>query len=193
MHYISPEKGIEVNIEQEEGIYEPSDDTFLLLDALDAINRPFGRVLELGAGTGIIGIYCAKRGSIVTAVDINESALALAEKNAGLNGVAERMKFIRSDLFENVAGVFDTIVFNPPYLPEEGPEDIALDGGSNGYELAERFLRSFKGHIKEDGRCYLLLSSIDCPERVLKEYKHRVVAEKSFFFERLYVYELAPD
>ena len=193
MHYISPEKRIEVIIEQGEDIYEPSDDTFLLLDALDSIDRPFGKVLELGTGTGIIGIYCAKRGSIVTAVDINERALALAEKNAGLNGVAERIKFVRSDLFENVNGIFDTIVFNPPYLPEEEPEDIALDGGREGYELAERFLRSFKEHIKEDGRCYLLLSSIDRPERVLKRYKHRVAAEKSFFFERLYVYELAPE
>jgi len=45
-------------------------------------------------------------------------------------------------------------------------------------------------HLEPDGRCYLLLSSIDVPERLLKTYEHRLIAEKAFFFERLYAFEI---
>lgn len=190
LHYISPEKKIEILISTKEGVYEPSDDTFLMLDALDGVDRPLGSALELGTGTGIVAIYCAKRGACVTATDINEYALSLSKENAGLNGVAERIKFVKSDLFDNVDGSFDTMIFNPPYLPEEEPRDTALDGGKEGYELAERFLEDMPGHLKKDGRCYLLLSSIDEPEILLRAYKHRAIAEKRFFFERLCVFEI---
>jgi len=190
LHYVSPERRVEILISTKEGVYEPSDDTFLLLDSLDLTERSLGSALELGTGTGIIAVYGAKRGARVTATDINEETLALAKENASLNGVAERIEFVKSDLFDNVDGSFDTIIFNPPYLPEEEPRDAALDGGKKGYELAERFLKNMPGHLKKDGRCYLLLSSIDDPENVLKSYKHSVIAEKSLFFERLYVFEI---
>jgi release factor glutamine methyltransferase len=190
IHYVSPERRVEILINTKEGVYEPSDDTFLLLDSLDHAERPLGSALELGTGTGIIAIYGAKRGARVTATDINEETLALAKENASLNGVAERIEFVKSDLFDNVDGSFDTIIFNPPYLPEEEPRDVALDGGKKGYELAERFLKDMPKHLENDGRCYLLLSSIDKPESLLKRYKHRAMAEKRFFFERLYVFEI---
>ena len=185
--YRSHLRGIELEIREAAGVYGPLDDTFLMIEALE--NRELGKkVLELGTGTGMIAVYCSKRGAEMTATDINEEALRLARENAELN--AEKIEFIKSDLFEAVKGRFDAVIFNPPYLPDEEPRDVALDGGKNGYELAERFLMGLPEHLEQDGRCYLLLSSIDAPERLLRTYEHRLIAEKSFFFEGLYVFEI---
>lgn len=190
IYYASQKRKIDLRVKLDDGIYKPAEDTFLLLDVLDELEELPEKVLELGTGTGIIAIYCAKRGLEVIATDINEKALALAEENARLNGVDKRIKFVKSNLFENVKGRFEIIVFNPPYLPEEEPRDIALDGGKNGYELSELFLKDFGKHIKQGGRCYLLLSSLDHPDKLLKSYRHKILAEKSFFFEKLYVFEI---
>ncbi len=190
IHYASQKRKIDLSVKTDDGVYKPAEDTFLLLDVLEEIDELPEKVLELGTGTGIIAIYCAKRGSEVIATDINEKALALAEENARLNGVDKKIKFVESNLFENVKGRFETIVFNPPYLPEEEPRDIALDGGEKGYELSKLFLKDLGKHLKQGGRCYLLLSSLDLPEKLLKPYRHKILAEKSFFFEKLYVFEI---
>jgi len=134
--YRSPVKGIELEIREAAGVYGPLDDTFLMIEALENIELG-KKVLELGTGTGMIAIYCSKRGAEVTATDINEEALRLARENAELNG--ERIEFIKSDLFEAVKGRFDAAIFNPPYLPDEEPRDVALDGGKMATSLQSAF------------------------------------------------------
>ena len=47
---------------------------------------------------------------------------------------------MHSDLFSNIKGKFNTIIFNPPYLPEDEFKDKSLDGGKKGYEIIEKFL-----------------------------------------------------
>ena len=52
------------------------------------------------------------------------------------------MEFVVSNLFDNVKGFFNWIVFNPPYLPSEGDlHDHTWDGGQSGAEIIERFLK----------------------------------------------------
>lgn len=90
-----------------------------------AVLRPTGtpaRVLDLGTGTGAIALSLAaeRPGIQAVAADFSEDALALACENFALNftqkGVPATVEFLRSDWFENVAGTFDVIVSNPPYL-----------------------------------------------------------------------------
>jgi 16S rRNA (guanine1207-N2)-methyltransferase len=84
----------------------------VMLNTLPKIN---GDVLDLGCGYGAIGIAIAKLNPMcrVTMIDINERAVELTEKNILLNKV-ENAECFQSDAFENVKGVYDVIVCNPP-------------------------------------------------------------------------------
>lgn len=70
------------------------------------------RVLDVGTGTGILGISCAKLGAeSVLAVDIDPKAVEIARKNAVINGVEDRMKVVNRDI-RRMKGSFDLIVAN---------------------------------------------------------------------------------
>jgi 16S rRNA (guanine1207-N2)-methyltransferase len=74
-------------------------------------------LLDIGCGYGPIGLSLAKESSrrSVTLADVNRRALELARQNALLNGVAEQVQVVESDLFQSLAdSVYDCIVSNPP-------------------------------------------------------------------------------
>jgi SAM-dependent methyltransferase len=75
------------------------------------------RALDLGTGSGYVGIYLALKGWQVDAVDVSPRALALAKHNAELNGVAPRI--YQSNLYESVDGQYDVIACNPPMRADE--------------------------------------------------------------------------
>ena len=78
-------------------------------------------ILDLGTGSGAIAIALAALFPIIklTAVDCSAEVLAVAEENSVKNNVRDRISFVRSDWFENVDGMFDLIISNPPYVSEE--------------------------------------------------------------------------
>lgn len=92
------------------------DDTRTLAQMAAEAATP-GRALDVGAGTGYVGLYLAQRGWQVDAVDISPRAVELARANAERNGVA--MNVYLSNLFDRVQGTFDVIAFNPPMRPDE--------------------------------------------------------------------------
>ena len=76
---------------------------------------------------------------------------------------------IQSNLFENIKGKFDTIIFNPPYLPQETqPRDITTEGGKKGYEVLERFLNDVRNYLKTNGIILIVFSSLTKKEKVNK-------------------------
>ena len=87
----------------------------LLGEAVLAEVTETDRVLDLGTGSGVNAILAASQSLGVVAVDINPHALAAAQDNAVRNGVAERIKVRHSDVFTNVDGAFDLIIFDPPF------------------------------------------------------------------------------
>ncbi len=131
-----------MRIERCPGVYEPEDDSYLLM----AIEEVRGRVIEIGCGTGIVGLSYAASGASVTLVDISESAVRCATRNATENGL--QVKVIRSDMFSAIRGRFDYAIFNPPYLPSTPPNDPAWSGGKKGNEMTTRFLREFGAFSK---------------------------------------------
>ena len=182
-----------MNIESHPEVYEPSDDTFLMLKNIKIRNGE--NVLDMGTGSGIIGIHSAKLGANVTSADINPYAVKLAKKNAGLNNVD--IKVVESDLFEGIKGKFDVIVFNPPYLPTSKNERIneeinsAWDGGKEGSQVILGFLKNFRKHLKKNGRCYLLISSLNKKAlKKIEELNWKLIDEKKLFFESLKVFQL---
>lgn len=183
------------DLEFPNGIYEPAEDSFLLLDSLQIL--PGEKVLDMGTGSGILAIESALRGGIVTAVDISEDALLCAANNAEKQGVT--ISTIRSDLFSNIEGLFDVVLFNPPYLPEEewsdpGKNDAVWNGGGDGADTIRRFLHDLGKHVR--GRCYLLFSSItgNGEETMVSlldpNFDFRKINEKRISFETLFVYEI---
>lgn len=119
------------------------------------------RVLDMATGSGCIGLSLAKAWpkSAVVLADISEDALELARLNCSRLKLDERVRLVRSDLFEKVDGAFDLIVTNLPYIPRgelaalsrEVQRDPvqALDGGESGMEIIERFITASKDHLND--------------------------------------------
>ncbi|ADC69907.1 methylase [Methanocaldococcus sp. FS406-22] len=165
-------EGIKLKLHPE--VYEPAEDSILLLKNL--VNVKNKEVLEIGIGTGLISIACAKKGAKkVVGVDINPYAVKLAKENAKLNNVD--VLFFESDLFENVNGKFDIILFNPPYLPTSEDDKInsylnyAFDGGKDGREILDRFIYNLPNYLKKGGVAQILQSSLTGEKETINKLK----------------------
>lgn len=117
-------------------------------------------ILDMCTGSGAIAISVAKHTSAkVVALDINQEALKVAEKNALDNKV--EIKILQSDMFENVDEKFDMIVSNPPYIETKTLEQLskevqneprlALDGGEDGLKFFRILANKAPNYLKRDG------------------------------------------
>ena len=106
-------------------VLDPRPETETLIDL--ALSRPFGRVLDLGTGSGCILVtLLAERGDVTgVGVDLSEDACLQASANAVQHDVAGRATILQSDWFERVDGRFDLIVSNPPYLAATEMAEVA--------------------------------------------------------------------
>jgi len=171
--------------------YEPREDSELLAKYVKKF--AFGNVLDMGTGSGIQAITAAKKKSVksVVAADIQEEVI----ENNKNNIKNKKIKFIVSDLFSNIKNKkFDTIIFNPPYLPEDAQlKDLTIDGGKKGYEVIERFLNDVNNYLKKNGIILIIFSSLTKKEKV-NEFieknmmKYNELDKKHIFFEELYIY-----
>lgn len=172
-----------------EGVYDPGDDSFMLVEAVLKDIRPGEKVLEVGTGSGIVSFF-AKDLTDTVATDISPLACA----NARLNGV----EVVRTDLFSGICGQFDVVIFNPPYLPTAEDERLdswlnrAFDGGPDGRDVIRQFLAGVKRILPVGGRVLTVFSSltdIEAVARLYKEYDFSVetVAREKVPFEVLVV------
>lgn len=178
-----------IQIEVAEGVYNPAEDSYLLIKAIEVNGGE--KALDMGCGCGIVAMHLAKNGCSVTACDVNQKAVENSMINAERNGL--KIKCVKSNLFENINDKFDLIVFNPPYLPTEN-EDISWDGGEEGIEVIEEFLKDAKNYLNEGGKIYLVSSSISNFKKLIEKFKHmyrfKEVVEERYFFEKISVYEI---
>ncbi len=182
--------GIEIDVF--EGVYPPSEDSFLLLKSIDI--KPGENVLEIGTGSGIIAIYCARAGARVAATDISGMALDCAAHNAQKCGV--ELALYRADLFDGVEGQFDVIVFNAPYLPSERgtAQGVArqTESGTSGIDVTLRFLEECGWLLKRDGKVYFTASSNADLDTLLRHSQQwldlKRIASERHFFEEILVY-----
>jgi release factor glutamine methyltransferase len=179
-----------------EEVYEPAEDSFLFAKNL-SVNAG-ERVLDVGTGTGVLGIVAAEKAGEVLAVDVNPYAVRCAKWNASLNNVRERMAFARADLFDALRETtqFDVVLFNAPYLPSEASEmntwlGRAWAGGVNGRQVIDRFIVEAPTHLSRKGRVFLMQSTLAGVEETQQRFAERgmvaqVVAEQRLpFFEVL--------
>lgn len=124
------------------------------------------RIIDVGTGSGAIAVTLAKQlpRATLMASDISVEALAVARANAERHGVAERIRFIESDLFAagGCGGPWDLIVSNPPYVREDEcatlPRDVrdyeprsALVAGPRGVEVIERLAMTAAEQLAPEG------------------------------------------
>jgi release factor glutamine methyltransferase len=176
-------------------VYEPSDDSYLLLESVDIGKGQ--KVLEIGTGNGLIALHCARTAD-VTATDINPHAISITQRNAEQNGL--KINLIRCDLFDGIRERFDVIIFNPPYLDGD-EEKVKVDewlersweGGRKGEEVVLEFLNNVKDFLNPRGKVYLLISLVNKGAMAYMEenFKYKRIAEKSLFFETVAVFELS--
>lgn len=153
----------------DENVLIPQPDTEILVEkAIEiAVTTQKNKILDMCTGSGCIAISLAKKinNAQIIAVDISNNALNVANKNAINNNVENKIKFINSDMFNNIEEKFDIIVSNPPYIETEtinkleievqNEPHLALDGGIDGLKFYKTIANNAFKYLNENG--YLLL------------------------------------
>jgi len=175
--------------EDYEYVYEPAEDSFLLLDALES-ELPCLRqmrptlAVEVGVGTGVASAALANAlGSdcFVLGIDLNPRACGAAMDTAVANHVGGKYASILANGVEPplaasegpLEGVVDLVLCNPPYVDAPNEEILhhgklaaAWAGGSSGRMFIDRLLATLPIWLASDGLCYLVLEQVNKPEEV---------------------------
>jgi len=143
----------------------------------------------MGTGSNILAQTADDLGiKNITAVDINKEAIKIAKKKG--------FKAIHSNLFNKIPKneKYDIICFNAPYLPKDKREpkksQLATTGGKQGDEISLKFIKQAKQHLNNNGKIYLLISSLT-PFNKIKKYNPKIVIRKKIFFEELIILEFS--
>ncbi|XP_065498019.1 methyltransferase N6AMT1 isoform X1 [Caloenas nicobarica] len=169
-------------------VYEPAEDTFLLLDALeqDAARLREARVeicLEIGCGSGVVSAFLASSiigsSALYICTDINPMAAYCTVETALLNNV--HLQPVITDLVEGLSprlnGKVDLLVFNPPYVvtPSEEVESHGIEaswaGGKKGREVMDRVFPLVPDLLSAGGLFYLVTIKENNPDEILETMK----------------------
>lgn len=174
-------------------MYEPREDTFLMLTVLEKTKLQGKSVLEVGTGSGVVSLFCALHGANVVASDISEAALKATRTAA--RRLRVRVETVQSSLLAAFLGKPDLILFNPPYLVSgQSMRDKTVDGGPDGNSAIRPFLSELPGFLAASGCCLLVLSSMNNPNQLIQQHRDlsfENVASRSLFFEELIVFRIS--
>lgn len=166
--------------------YTYSEDSQLLGQTISLLESG-EKVLEIGVGRGGNLPLLTEKFQLVVSTDIaRPNAVSRFKQNLVSFVLADRATCFRSS-------IFDVVVFNPPYVPNDEIVDKTVDGGPHGVEVPLQFLESALEVAKPGGKILMLLSSDDtlslfekfCVERNLAVEK---LSERRLFFETIFVF-----
>lgn len=195
-HITHQKEFMKLNFFVNEDVLIPRQDTETLTEEVINIAKKANarNILDLCTGSGAIAVSIAKYvpNSEITAVDISQKALKIAQKNAKNHQVETQICFVKSDLFQNVKPrKFDIIVSNPPYIKKDlirtlekqvqREPKIALDGGYDGLDFYRNIIKQSYQYLKYKG--YLCLEigydqKIDVIELLENEEKYSDIYAK---------------
>ncbi len=132
-------------------LYDRSAQIFISL-----IDFPVGpRFLDVGCGTGIISLFAAEHGAKdILAIDINEDAIANTRQNF-LNHNIGFATALKSDLFSEINGHFNTIFFNAPFHGNEAQDILELGTSDHNYNTLKRFFSEVGNYLEPKGTVML--------------------------------------
>lgn len=137
----------------------PRADTENLVEEVIKLSKDKKDILDLCTGSGVVAISLVRYGEDlnITGADISEKALEIAKINSEKLLENQNIKFIQSDMFENIEGKFDIIVSNPPYIKKDVIKEynlkyephLALAGGEDGLEFYKTIINEGYKYLKE--------------------------------------------
>ncbi len=147
----------------------------LVVRALDVWKQEFSgkagmRVLDVGTGSGALAIVLAThmKDASITATDVSQEALDIASANVSKHALDRRIRLFQSNVLDHpdLAGSWDIIVSNPPYIREDEFEGLsddvrlyepreALVGGVTGCEVVQRLVQQASGSLASGGWLFI--------------------------------------
>lgn len=150
-----------------EHVLIPRQDTEILVEEVMRELHDGMRILDVCTGSGciLLSLLHYSNDCMGVGADVSKEALLVAEENAKRLGLERRARFVESDLFAQVEGIFDVIVSNPPYIrrdviPSLMPEVreheplMALDGGEDGLFFYRQIIAQAKEYLVHGGSLY---------------------------------------
>ncbi|KAJ2793155.1 HemK methyltransferase member 2 [Coemansia furcata] len=171
-------------------VYEPAEDTYLLLDALEndraelQAQRPTVCV-EIGSGSGCVSAFLGQvlspYGALILSTDINPAANGATRETVGKTASESvfdqcRTRFVQG-LDGRLAGKIDVLIFNPPYVVTASDEvDSTIEaaawaGGVRGREVLDVLMPQVPGLLSPGGLFYLVVIEQNRPDDIISEFK----------------------
>ncbi|CAI5758676.1 unnamed protein product [Candida verbasci] len=171
-------------------VYEPSEDSFLLLDCFEQeqgtlqskLKGKLPIITEIGTGSGIVTTFILQnilQNGVYMTTDINPHACNQVLQTLKANGQNNKVDSLQMDLTGAIrSNLIDILIFNPPYVPaEEVPDipdsnddptwlDVALLGGEDGMKITWKVLRNLDKILSSDGIAYILFCARNKPESI---------------------------
>jgi release factor glutamine methyltransferase len=179
------------------GVFHPGFffSTKILLKYLEMVDLNQKYILELGAGTGLISIFAAKRGGFVTASDISLTAVYNIEKNIKMTDA--NVEVIHSDLFDDVPNIrYDYIIINPPYYKKTpaSEKEFAWFGGDD-FQYFKKLFTQLGNNFFENTNVIMVLSDeadLEMIKSIASEYKFllKEVFHKNTWGENHFIYNI---
>ncbi len=174
-----------------DSVYTPAEDTFLL--ANEAQRYTANSALEMGVGSGYLTAELAKQAEHVIGTDINPEAIKQTRERLEIEGLERKVELVccsAANAFSDCS--FDLVVFNPPYLPSFAKEDIAIEGGMGGIEVALQMLEQGSRTLRTGGTMLFAISSQSNYGRLLsflpaEKFNSKIIAKRKLFFEEILV------
>lgn len=164
-------------------VYEPAEDSFLLIDALekdaDRLQRMSPCVcLEVGSGSGVVSAFLASvvgPSALYICTDVNPAAAQCTAETASCNRVSLQpvITDLADSLLPQLCGKVDILLFNPPYVVTPSEEvgstgiEAAWAGGERGREVTDRFLPAVVQLLSDKGLFYLITIAENDPEEII--------------------------
>ena len=159
------------------GVFHPGlfFSTKLLLNYVKNFDLQGKKILELGAGSGLISIYLSRKGSKVLASDVSDNAI----KNINENSIRNNTKIgiIKSDLFSNIdQQFFDFIIINPPYFDKNPIKEsqYAWYCGAD-HEYFKMLFSQLRNYINNISKVIMILSEVSKVNSILEIAKKREI------------------
>lgn len=174
-----------------DSVYIPAEDTFLLANEVQEYTA--NSALEMGVGSGYLTAELAQQAEHVIGTDINPEAIKQTRERLEIEGLDAKVDLVCCSAAEAFSDrSFDLVVFNPPYLPSSAKEDIAIDGGSGGIEVALQMLEQGSRTLRTGGTMLFAISSQSNYGRLLsflptEKFTSIIIAKRKLFFEEIMV------
>ncbi|MCX8106964.1 MAG: class I SAM-dependent methyltransferase [Ignavibacterium album] len=179
------------------GVFHPGFffSTKFLISHLTKYDLKDKHVLELGAGSGMISLFCANKGAFVTSSDISLTAVENVKLNAKMNDCD--IDVFHSDLFDSIPKQqFDFIIINPPYFPKDAKNEseLAWFCGSE-FQYFEKLFTQITDFLYSSTVALMVLSE-DCDIQRINSIASKNMVEmklketKKFFGELNFIFQL---